>query len=171
MGSGKSTLTRHLHRATGRPAVDLDALIAEQAAATVAEIIAQRGLAEFRRLETEALAGLSPDSDLLLAVGGGCVESPANVAMLRGAGVVIWLDAAWEVLRTRIAQETAGRERPLLGELGWDGLAALHRRRRRLYAAAADFRLRSDRQPIAATGRSALLKGLLWRRRQWDRSG
>jgi shikimate kinase len=169
MGSGKSTLARHLQRATGRPAIDLDQLIAEQAGAPIGELIAERGLPAFRRLESEALAGLPADRDLLLAVGGGCVEVPTNVATLRRAGVVIWLDAAWEVLRSRIAREAAGGDRPLLAQLGWHDLATLHRRRRRLYAAAADFRLRSDRQPIAATGRSALLKSLLWRRRQWGR--
>ena len=167
MGSGKSTLTLHLQRATGRPAVDLDCTVAEGAGASVAEIFATRGREVFRRLEAAALADLQPDRDLLLAVGGGCVETPANVAVLRRCGVVIWLDAPWEILRTRIEQGALS-ERPLFEKLGWAGLQKLHRQRRRLYAAAADFRLRSDRQPIAVTGRTALLKSLLWRRRQWE---
>ncbi len=168
MGSGKSTLTLHLQQATGRPAVDLDYTVAASAGASVAEIFTTRGGKVFRRLEAAALTELRPDRDLLLAVGGGCVETPANVALLRRCGVVIWLDAPWEVLRARIEQGTLS-DRPLLEKLGWDGLQKLHRRRRRLYAAAADFRLRSDRQPIPATGRTALLKSLLWRRRQWGR--
>ena len=92
----------------------------------------------------------------------------AVVDLLPKRGVVIWLDAPWGILRTRIEQGALS-ERPLFEKLGWAGLQKLHRQRRRLYAAAADFRLRSDRQPIAATGRTALLKSLLWRRRQWGR--
>lgn len=137
---------------------------------SVAEIIATRGIEDFRRLEKAALSELPLDRDLLLAVGGGCVETESNVSALQSGGVVIWLDAVWEVLRERIEQGAAVADRPLVAELGWEGLEKLYRWRQRLYAAAADFRIRSDRQSVAATGRSALLKSLLWRRRQRRRA-
>ena len=87
------------------------------------------------------------------------------VALLRARGVVIWIDAHWETLRHRLQAQDDG-VRPLVDRLGWAGLEALHRRRRRLYAAAADFRLRSGDGPAGAVARTAMLRSLLWERRR-----
>jgi len=165
MASGKTTLVRHLQRATGRRAVDLDALIEEQAAASIPEIFAQRGEAAFRALELRALQSLPRDEALLVATGGGCVVERPAAALLRRCGVVIWLDASWEVLLKRL-QASDAAARPLHAELGAQGLQDMYRQRCRLYAAAADFRLRGDQIGIPALARGALLKSLLWRRRQ-----
>ena len=90
---------------------------------------------------------------------------PAAVDLLRRRGVVIWLDAPWPVIRDRLAE--AGTEpRPLAGQLGWDGLQELYRLRRPLYAAAADFRLKSDLNPVEPLARRAMLRSLLWQRRE-----
>lgn len=164
MASGKSSVARVLAERALLPAVDLDAEIERRAAASIPEIFGREGVDGFRRREREALAALDPVHPLLLATGGGIVESAEETAVLRARGVVIWLDAPWEVLRRRLgAKEEA--QRPLLLHLGWSGLERLHLRRRRLYAQSAHFRLRTDLAGPAVVGRMALTRALAWQRR------
>jgi shikimate kinase len=85
--------------------------------------------------------------------------------LLRDRGVVIWLDASWDVIRSRLKAEPSP-VRPLIGKLGWAGLEELFRRRRPLYAAAADFRLRSGDLDGADLARISRLRSLIWERRQ-----
>jgi shikimate kinase len=165
LASGKSTCMELLRQGTRQPAVDLDAEVARLAGLEVPDIFRLGGLQRFRGLELQALEELAARRTLLLATGAGCVESPSVVELLRRQGVVIWLDAPWEVLRGRL--EAAGvRRRPVLDHLGWGGLERLYRRRQRLYAAAAHFRLRSDQAEPATLARDALLRSLFWRRQR-----
>ena len=164
MGCGKSTVTRLMQAATSRPLVSTDEAVVEAAGRPIRGIFAREGEAAFRARELAVLRDLDADRNLVVDTGGGMVETPDAVALLRARGVVIWIDAHWEVLRHRLQAQEDGT-RPLVERLGWAGLEALHRRRRRLYAAAADFRLRSDREEPAELARSALLRSLVWRRR------
>lgn len=165
MGSGKSTLTGRLALLTNRPAASLDDLVAAEAGLSPAEIFAREGEAAFRRRELQALQSLDPGRRLLVDTGGGIVHVPEAVDLLRRRGVVIWIDAAWPVIRERLAAQDA-EPRPLAAQLGWDGLQELYRRRRPLYAAAADFRLKSDLNPVELLARRAMLRSLLWQRRE-----
>ncbi len=165
MASGKSTVTRRLQAVSNRPAVSLDQRIAEKAGISVAEIFATRGEAAFRELEVAAMRELDPERPLVVDTGGGVVQTPAAVALLRERGVVIWLDVPWEAVRSRL-RDSDQSERPLIGRLGWAGLEQLFRQRRRLYAAAADFRLRSDRAAAADIAQLAMLRSLQWERRR-----
>ncbi|MFO7609830.1 MAG: shikimate kinase [Candidatus Krumholzibacteriia bacterium] len=168
MGCGKSTVTRLLQAATSRPLVATDDLVVDRAGLPIAGIFARDGEPAFRRLELEVLTGLDPERSLVVDTGGGVVENPAAVALLRSRGVVIWIDAHWEILRHRLQAQDDGT-RPLVARLGWSGLEALHRRRRRLYAAAADFRLRSGESTAEDVARTAMLRSLLWERRREEK--
>ncbi len=165
MGCGKSTVTRLLQAATSRPLVSTDAVAVKRAGRPIAEIFARDGEDTFRSLELEILRDLDPERNLVVDTGGGVVETPAAVELLRARGVVIWIDVAWEVLRHRLQTQDDGA-RPLVQRLGWAGLEALHRRRRPLYAAAADFRLRSADGPANEVARTAMLRSLIWERRR-----
>ncbi len=165
MASGKSTLTRRLQATTNRPAVFLDEIIAEKAGSSISGIFATAGEAAFRELEHEALAGLDPSRNLLLDTGGGIVETSSAVDLLRERGVVIWLDMPWSVARSRLKEETPG-QRPLVEMLGWAGLEELFRRRRPLYAAAADFRLNGGDLDGEQLARISSLRSLIWERRR-----
>ncbi|HPF71600.1 MAG TPA: shikimate kinase [Candidatus Krumholzibacteria bacterium] len=165
MGCGKSTVTRLLQAATSRPLVSLDAEVESRAGRPIRAIFAAEGEPAFRRMELDALASLDPERSLVVDTGGGVVETPEAVALLRARGVVIWIDAPWELLRHRLQQKDDGT-RPLVAQLGWAGLESLHRRRRRLYAAAADFRLRSGEGPAGDVARLAMLRSLIWERRR-----
>lgn len=165
MASGKSAVTRRLQTATNRPALALDQAIAEKAGISVSEIFATKGEAAFRALETDVLSALDPDRPLVVDTGGGVIHATGAVELLRSRGVVIWLDAPWEVLRARL-KESDRSTRPLIGRLGWAGLEGLYHRRRRLYAGAADFRLRCDLGTVNEVADKAMLRSLQWARRR-----
>ena len=162
---GKSTLTRRLQATTRRPAVFLDEVIVQAAGCPIAEIFASSGEAAFREQELAALRRLDPDRNLVLDTGGGIVQTSSAVDLLRECGVVIWLDASWDVIRSRLKAESSP-ERPLVGRLGWAGLEELYRRRRPLYAAAADFRLRGGDLAGEQLARISMLRSLIWERRR-----
>lgn len=165
MASGKSSAARALGEATRLPVVDLDAAVAGQAGRALPDIFATEGVAGFRARESRALADLDPDGQLLLATGGGVVEGEDNVRRLRAGGPVIWLDVPWEAVRRRLGAAAEAQRRPLVEHLGWGGLELLFRRRQRLYAGAADFRLRADLESPLAVARQALARALQW----WER--
>ena len=165
MASGKSTLTRRLQATTNRPAVFLDDIIAERAGCSIAQIFASAGETVFREKELEVLKGLDASRNLLLDTGGGIVETPEAVDLLRQRGVVIWLDSPWSVVRSRLKGQPKG-QRPLVEKLGWAGLEELFRRRRPLYAESAEFRLNSGDLDPEQLARISSLRSLIWERRR-----
>ena len=162
MASGKSKVTADLLASTSRPAVSVDQMVVQKQGCSISEIFETQGQAAFRQMELNALKELDPSRNLLVDTGGGIVETAAAVSLLRSNGVVIWLDCPWEIVRARL-KKASGRVRPLVNELGWEGLEDLFSRRRPLYAAAADFRLHSvgDLENLSQT---AMLRSIIWQR-------
>jgi shikimate kinase len=111
MGSGKTTTGAHLAARLGWRFVDLDHHIEAQHDLTVAEIFAQHGEAHFRELETAALTSLLSEMKLVLALGGGAPETPANQLLLANAPhtAVIHLTAPLDVLLARCQADTTVR--------------------------------------------------------------
>jgi shikimate kinase len=95
--------------------VDLDRVIAARAGKSIAEIFAEDGEAEFRRLEREAMERELDGMPAVIAAGGGWAAQPGNLALARQKAVAIYLEIDPEEVARRI--ELAGRisERPLLG--------------------------------------------------------
>lgn len=115
MGSGKSTVGQCLAQELGYRFFDTDRVIEQVAGCTVAEIFAQSGEAQFRELETQVLAQLSPYTQLAIATGGGIVLRPKNWSYLHH-GIVVWLNVPLDVLCTRLEADEQREPgiRPLL---------------------------------------------------------
>ena len=100
MGAGKTTFGREAAGRLGREFLDLDRAIEERAGKAIPELFAERGEAEFRRVEEHAArVALASPEPLVIALGGGAVTSAETRALLEEAFVVlveIDLDAAWE---------------------------------------------------------------------------
>jgi len=78
---------------------------------------------------------------LVVATGSGTVERATTRRLVGERGLVVWLDAPWPTLRSRLAPAPGTRPSPVWEHLGEKGLAALYARRRPLYAASARVRL------------------------------
>jgi shikimate kinase len=103
--TGKTSVGARLAEVLQRPFVDLDQVLVNEAGRTVADIVAQGGWAEFRRLEKQLVARYRDARGLVLATGGGVVLDPNNVAALRENGILIWLTADPAAIQARLAQD------------------------------------------------------------------
>lgn len=130
MGAGKSTVAAALSHLTGVPRVDLDQLVIEQTGRTIPEIFASSGEQTFRTAESSALRSLCDGGTRIIATGGGVVGREENWACMRRQGLVVYLQAGWEVLAGRIG---AGEGRPLASGAERARLRRLWRSRLPLY--------------------------------------
>src|SRR5580704_14027323 len=103
MGSGKSTVGRSLAQRLGWGFVDLDSLIEQRDGRAVSRIFEESGEAAFRAVETEALISSLQESQLVIALGGGALETTANRQALSAASqtCTILLTASFETLYDR----------------------------------------------------------------------
>ena len=106
-GAGKTTVGRRLARRLRVPFVELDRRVEQAAGLTLAEIFALHGEDYYRRLERV----LAQDRPVVLATGGGIVNSPETYAMLRRRTVTVWLRAHPEDHWNRVVQQ--GDRRPM----------------------------------------------------------
>lgn len=127
MGSGKTTVGRHLAQNLGYSFIDTDATIEAIAKQPIPAIFEESGEASFRKLESQVLTELSTYTRAVISTGGGIITSPNNWGYMR-QGLVIWLDVDVEILKQRVAQN---QNRPLASQL-----EALLKERRPLYAQA-----------------------------------
>ena len=112
MGCGKSSVGRELSKLLCCRFADLDAEIEERCGCTVADIFAECGEAEFRRIEKETLKDILETDGRVVALGGGAVMTPECERMVHEQTVCIYLKASVDELVARLSSETAGR--PLL---------------------------------------------------------
>ncbi len=112
-GSGKSTVGRALARRLGWPYLDTDGLAEARCGMSIRELYADRAEEGFRDIEAAVIAEVAGLDEHVIATGGGAVLRDRNVAALRRNGVVVYLEAAPEVLWERIfADDTRRHSRP-----------------------------------------------------------
>ncbi|HEY3770443.1 MAG TPA: shikimate kinase [Candidatus Angelobacter sp.] len=131
MGAGKTTVGRALAATLHCRFYDLDEVVEQREQQKVAEIFAVSGEAAFRHAESSALNALlqdrEPESDLVIALGGGAFIQQQNRDALDAAGAItILLEAPLEELRRRCTSEN--KVRPLaLEEARFNELFAARR--------------------------------------------
>ena len=85
MGSGKSTVGRRLAQRLGWRFVDLDSLIEQRDGRAVSRIFADSGEPAFRAMETDALTSSLRESRLVVALGGGALETAGESPRTRNS--------------------------------------------------------------------------------------
>lgn len=111
MGAGKTTVGRQLAKRLHRRFVDSDHEIETRTGVRIPLIFDIEGEAGFRRRESQVLAELVEEPNLVMATGGGAVLAEENRRRLHDNGVVIYLCASPDVLYQRTRHD---RNRPLL---------------------------------------------------------
>jgi shikimate kinase len=135
MGSGKSTVGRHLAHQLGWSFFDADREIEAAERTTIADLFSTRGEVEFRRIESEILrqhvCSIERGRPAVLALGGGAFTIAANRELISGNGLSVWLDCPLATVQRRVAGNT---HRPLARDP--EAFAALYHARREHYALA-----------------------------------
>ncbi len=148
MGAGKTTLGAQVAERLGRRFVDVDSEIEASASATIPELFATRGEAEFRVLEeARTCRALESTEPAVLALGGGAILSERTRRRLRERAVAVLLDVELEEAWRR--SRDSGR--PLAASK--EQFVALYSERRPLYEEVADAVARdADDAVLAAAG-------------------
>ena len=135
MGSGKTTIGRHLAHRLGWNFFDLDHEIEAAEKTTIAKLFDTRGEPEFRRIESDVLRQhvywIERGRPAVLALGGGAFVDAANRELILQNGIAIWLDCSFERVQQRVGDTS---DRPLARDP--QRFAALYESRRAVYALA-----------------------------------
>lgn len=100
-GSGKSTIGRRLAKSMDVPLLDTDIAVEKTTGRTIADIFANDGEPEFRRIEEEVIRDALATHDGILSLGGGAVTTEGVREALRGHTVIyLEISAAEGVRRT-----------------------------------------------------------------------
>lgn len=115
MGSGKTSVSAALKKATGLTFLDTDEEIARRAGKAVSAIFAEDGEAAFRAMETDLLKELIETGWTgILSTGGGMPVREENRPLLQELGTVVYLQTGAETICDRLIGDTT---RPLLAGL------------------------------------------------------
>jgi shikimate kinase len=116
MGSGKTTVGPLIAQTLGWQFVDVDDVIEAEAGCTIAELFRRQGEAAFREREHAAIARLAAGDGLVLALGGGAIETVATRELLLSdpGTLLVHLEVALETTLAR-CQGTEGT-RPILAD-------------------------------------------------------
>jgi shikimate kinase len=149
MGSGKTTIGRHLAKALKLEFVDSDHVIEQKTGAAIPWIFDIEGEEGFRRRERAVIEELTRREGIVLATGGGAVLDPHNRADLAAHGVVVFLEASVEKILSRTAKS---QNRPLLQtENPRARVEELLAVRDALYREIADIIVNTDRHGVKST--------------------
>ena len=144
MGTGKTSLGKLLAARLGKPFVDIDKKIEDEAHMSIPKIFERYGEAHFRELEKAAVKELCERRGLVIATGGGTIKDEENLNLLKNSGVMICLTTEPEEIFNRTARRG---ERPVLDGGGNERLETI----KRLLAERKKFYDRADYQVDTTT--------------------
>lgn len=154
MGVGKSTVSRALHRLSGRPEIDTDQRIVKQQGCPISRIFEEKGEPYFRQLETDLIDELVAGEPGIISCGGGMALRDINVKKLRAIGEIVLLTAEPETIYERVKDS---KDRPLLnGNMNVPYIRELMEKRRPFYEKAATVTVSTDGKSAEQIAREIL---------------
>lgn len=152
MGSGKTTIGRHLAKTFGLEFYDCDHELERLTGASVSLIFDLEGEAGFRLRETHVLKQLTAKRGVLIATGGGTICNEENRRLLRSQGLVVYLKTSVENQLKRLSKD---KSRPLLQAADRkQRLLELASVRNPLYDATADVVFSTRNSSVYATAKA-----------------
>lgn len=131
MGCGKTTVGRLAAKHLGLEFFDLDDYIEEKCKMKIPEIFEKYGEEHFRKLESEAIMEFEHKKGVV-ATGGGALLSEKNAEIANSCGIVVFIDADFEICYDRIKDD---RHRPIAYNSTKEELLARFESRYPLYKA------------------------------------
>lgn len=146
MGAGKSTIGHLLDKKLEDFSyLDMDREIEKLAKKHIEEIFSQDGEPHFRELEHKLIQKYSNYHNQVIATGGGIVENPENIELLKKNGVIFYLKASAQTLYERVKKTT---HRPLLKHQNpKEKIKELIKKREPFYKMA-DFKIDTDEKEL-----------------------
>ena len=111
MGTGKTSVGRHVADHLGFEFLDTDELIQARHGRSIVDIFSKEGEPAFRELERQVVQELSGREKTLIATGGGLPTNAKNLATLKTFALVVCLWASPEKIWERVKNQS---HRPLL---------------------------------------------------------
>ncbi len=143
-GVGKSVVGDILGRHLNMTCVSVDEQIVQKAGMPIAEIVEKYGWSRFRDLESEMVRQLAGENNLIMDTGGGIIERPENMVVLKNMNAtIIWLKASVDTIVARIRIDN---QRPSLtaGKSFIEEVDEVLKNRIPKYKSAAQFQIDTD---------------------------
>lgn len=139
MAAGKTSIGKRVAKELGVPFIDTDSQIVQRHGA-ITEIFAQRGEAEFRRIEAEVVAReIAEPGARIVSLGGGALTTAQTREMLRDYPVILLMTTERAVMKTvNLAKRPLLRDDP-------GAWSRILEQRRPQYEAAAKVTFRTDK--------------------------
>ena len=112
MGSGKSTVGKHLAEKLALKFIDLDDYIEKESGKTIPEIFEKEGEEKFRSMERVFLEQIIKKDNAVIALGGGTPCFHNNMGLILKNGVSVYMQMEPGALVKRLIK--ARRKRPLI---------------------------------------------------------
>ncbi len=112
MASGKTSVSKHLSKLTGRAVYDTDQLIENKLNMKITDIFEQFGENYFREEETNTLKEISAAEGAIISTGGGIVLKEENRRIMKETGIIVALIPDFSAIVSRLSN--ARNTRPLL---------------------------------------------------------
>lgn len=138
MGCGKSTIAKELATKLGYDFIDTDQYIVDKYNMTIPKMF-EIGEDYFRKAETSALSDIVNNRKCVVATGGGIIKNPANVAMMKASGQIVWLDRKISL----IEQDCDTTTRPLLQGKSRN-ISTIFQQRKGIYSSSCDMRITNN---------------------------
>lgn len=114
MGSGKTTIGKHLAARLKLPFIDVDTFIENRFRKTIAQLFEERGEEQFRLIEQNIIKELVDFEDVVISTGGGLPCFFDNMELMNRSGQTVYLRTGNDELAARLNQ--CKQSRPLIKE-------------------------------------------------------
>lgn len=111
MGTGKTEVSKILAMRLKKQRLCLDDMIESKVGKPISVIFKEDSEAHFRKIESEIIASISKDKDVIIDAGGGAIINENNYKNLKGHGVIFCLAASADAIFKRTKHYA---NRPLL---------------------------------------------------------
>lgn len=162
--TGKTSLAQILAQQWGWRAVDLDKVLRERALKDIADLVREQGWHSFRMIEAELLREFSKHERVVVATGGGVIETPECRETLKKDFYTVWLTADIHTILQRMSKDanTAAQRPPLTDKTPEEEVRTLLEHRRPWYRECSNLKLSTDRMSpsrLAAEIEKAMHRG------------